>query len=190
MAHRFDPAHLGHLDSPLRRLLLPQGRILKRIGVKEGDVFLDIGAGAGYFSFPAAEIVGEGGLVYAIDIEPEAVRLLNEKREALGKRNVQVRQSTEKELGVPPGSGTVALLFTVLHEVDDKAGLLRSILHSLKEGGRLVVVEFRKEALLLGPPKSERISKEELQALLEVAGCHDIRFEPLNASLYIAAAVK
>jgi ubiquinone/menaquinone biosynthesis C-methylase UbiE len=190
MAHRFDPRHLAHLDSPLRRLLMPPRRILKRIGLARGDILLDIGAGSGFFSFPAADIVGPEGFVYAIDIESAAVLLLDGKREALGASNIEARLSTNEDLGMAPGSGTVALLCTVLHEVEDKAAMLLSINRALRNGGTLAVVEFKKGALIPGPRDSERIGKEEMRGLFEAAGYGNAKIEDLNAWFYLAAAKK
>jgi ubiquinone/menaquinone biosynthesis C-methylase UbiE len=190
MAHRFDPRHLAHLDSPLRRLLLPPRRILERIGLARGDILLDIGAGSGFFSFPAADIVGPGGFVYAIDIASAAVELLDGKRKALGASNVEARLSMNEDLGMEPGSGTVALLCTVLHEVEDKAAMLLSINRALRNGGTLAVVEFRKGALIPGPRDSERIGKEEMRGLFEAAGYGNAKIEDLNAWFYLAAAKK
>ena len=57
--------------------MLPPEKVLLLTGLKEGDIFLDIGAGIGYFAIPAAEITGESGKVIAADISPEMLDELN-----------------------------------------------------------------------------------------------------------------
>ena len=188
MAHRIDPRHIAHLDSPLRRLILPPKPLLTRLGLREGDSLLDIGAGSGAFSFPAAELVGPGGKVYALDIEPIAIALLEERRAALGAANVAVLQSSEDSLGLPDGSASMALLFMVFHEVEDKKGLLLMIKRVLRPGGRIVIAEFRKKAFVPGPPPSERLGENEAQELLAEAGFVGARTERLNFALYAAFA--
>jgi len=187
VAHRIDPRHLGRLDSPLRKLLLPPAPLLARLGLREGDVLLDVGAGSGHFSFPAAELVGEKGRVHAIDIEPKAIELLSEKRDRRGAANVDIHLSSDSALGVPEATGSFALLFTVLHEAEDKKGLLLLIRRALSRGGRIAIVEFRK-AFVPGPPPSERISEDEMRGLLEASGFSGIRSEKLNFALYASFA--
>jgi len=189
MPHRFDPERLGHLDNPLRRLLMPPKRTLRRLGVAEGDVVIDVGAGSGYFSLPASELVGSKGEVFAVDIEPAAVALIERKGLERGRKNLRAILSTEASLGLPDGAATLALMSAVLHEVGDKAGMLRSLYRALKAGGRIAVVEFG-SAAIFGPPRSERIGEVEMRALLEGAGFAGVAIRRLNSALYAATAVK
>ena len=77
MSHKFNPASMHKLDNSGRREMLPPEKVLLLTGLKEGDIFLDIGAGIGYFAIPAAEITGESGKVIAADISPEMLDELN-----------------------------------------------------------------------------------------------------------------
>jgi len=61
MANKFDINNKNKLDNPKRRESLPPYDILKTLGLQEGDIFADIGCGIGYFSIPAADIVGSKG---------------------------------------------------------------------------------------------------------------------------------
>ena len=190
MPHKFDPHHLHHLDNPLRRIFYPAGRILKDIGLAAGDVFIDIGAGSGYYTFPASEIVGDKGKVIAVDMEPIMINVLTEKNTRLGKKNIEIVQSTESDLGVAQESGSLALLSMVFHEMDDRKGMLAAIRRSLHEKGRLAIIEFRKGKLIFGPPNHVRIAKEELVRLLAETGFTDVTVANMGLSFYIARAVK
>ena len=66
MAHKFDVNNKNKLDNPRRREMLPVNKILDEIGLKAEDNLADIGCGIGYFSFPAADVIGSNGLVYAL----------------------------------------------------------------------------------------------------------------------------
>jgi ubiquinone/menaquinone biosynthesis C-methylase UbiE len=190
MPHKFNPDKAKHLDNPLRKILYPPKRMLTKIGLMAGDVLLDIGAGSGYYAFPASDVVGEKGRVIAIDSEPVMIGELTNKTKEFGKKNVQVVQSREDDLGVPPGAGSIALLSTVLHEVDDKKKMLRLIKNALNEQGRIAIIEFRKGALIFGPPNNERIGKEEIKQLLNESGYRNIKIINISIFLYLTAAEK
>lgn len=189
MAHRFNPNNLGHLDNPLRRLLQPPKGALRRLGVKRGDTVIDIGAGSGYFALPASEMVGGEGRVFAVDIQSAAVALIERKRAASGMDNLHAILSTEASLGLPDGVGSLALMYTVLHEVEDKAKMLSDIHRALRPGGRIAIVEFTKGAAF-GPPSSERIGEGEIIALLGEAGFSKAAAQRWSAAHYLATAVK
>jgi len=168
---------------------MPPKRTLRRLGLAEGDIVIDVGAGSGYFSLPASEMVGSKGEVFAVDIAPEAVALIERRRLELGRRNLRAILSTEASLGLPDGAGTLALMSVVLHEVEDKRGMLRSLHRALKAGGRIAVLEFG-SAAIFGPPRSVRIGEGEMRVLLEDAGFAGVAVKRLNSALYAATAMK
>ena len=73
MAHKFNKLDKKKLDNPKKRELIPPYKILEMIELEEGDKIADVGAGIGYFTIPASEIVGKKGMVYALDIELEMI---------------------------------------------------------------------------------------------------------------------
>jgi ubiquinone/menaquinone biosynthesis C-methylase UbiE len=189
MSHRFDPRHLNILDNPLRLLATRPRSALRRLGVGSGDRVIDIGAGSGFFSLPAALLVGSEGEVLAVDIAPEAVALIEKKRLEKGVGNLRALLSTEASLGLPAGRGTFALMFKVFHEVDDKAAMLKELYGALKPGGRIAIVEFNR-GTAFGPPLEVRVPRERARALLEGAGFVGASTERWSGSLYVARAVK
>jgi ubiquinone/menaquinone biosynthesis C-methylase UbiE len=168
---------------------MPPKGTLKRLGVVKGDIVIDIGAGSGYFSLPASEMVGSEGGVFAVDIQPEAVAIIERKRIARERENLHVVQSSDESLGLSDRIGTLAFMYTVLHEVEDKATMLRDLYRALKPGGRIAIVEFGKGAVF-GPPSSERIGEKEMLALLREAGFSNTTLKKWSMSHYIAMAIK
>lgn len=79
MAHKFDVNNKNKLDNPRRREMLPVNKILDEIGLKAEDNLADIGCGIGYFSFPAADVIGSNGLVYALDVKEEMIEELDKR---------------------------------------------------------------------------------------------------------------
>lgn len=167
MPHKFDAAHAHVLDAKERRSFQNPEEILERAGVKRGMIVVDIGAGTGYFSIPATKIVGGEGKVYAVDIQPEMLAKLGEK--ARGVENILCVPSKEEEIPLRSESMDAALLVNVLHELDGYA-TLREAWRLLKENGKLVVVDWKKEPTPIGPPVEERLSEDEARAKLAKAG--------------------
>ncbi|MDD5455689.1 MAG: methyltransferase domain-containing protein [Candidatus Margulisbacteria bacterium] len=189
MTHKFDPKHLVFLNNPLRRIVNPPLKILRRIGLKAGDTFIDIGAGGGFYAFPAAKLVGSKGKVYALDSQPEMINVLSRKKSVLKKNNLEVILTTDSDLGIPDGIGSIALLSKVFHEVDNKKEMLLLIKKALNKKGKLAIIEFNKDgSTAFGPPAHERISEVELSGMLERAGFQNIVFSALGRSSYLATA--
>lgn len=143
MPRKFDPAHMARLESPERKRLLPPDRILGRFGASAGQAIADIGAGTGLFAFEGARIVGASGKVLAFDMEPEMVAELNRRVADSGLSTLHVLESREYEIPIQPDAVDLAILVTVLHEVDDPARLLREVMRILKPGGRIGIAEWR-----------------------------------------------
>jgi ubiquinone/menaquinone biosynthesis C-methylase UbiE len=189
MSGRFDPRRLAALDNPLRRLIGRPKGTLRSLGLRRGDAFVDFGAGSGFFSLPAAEIVGSEGRVLALDIAPEAVGLIERKSRERGIRNLRAILSTEDSLGLPEGEASFALMSLVLHEVEDKASLLESLRDALGGGGRIAIIEFRPGALF-GPPQRERIPEGKMLALLAKADFERPSVRGWRGMFYVATATK
>jgi ubiquinone/menaquinone biosynthesis C-methylase UbiE len=101
----------------------PRAELLNN-GLEAGKVVLDFGCGVGSYTIPAAQIVGDEGLVYALDIHPLA--------------NIRTILSNG-DTALPDGSVDVVLLYDVLHSVPEKQALLEELRRVLKPGGLLLV---------------------------------------------------
>jgi len=106
-------------------------------GVAKGMRVLDFGCGPGRFTLPAAEMVGEGGRVYAVDVHPMAIRMVEKAARTQGLANVQTIQSS-CATGLDAETIDVALLFDALHDVVDKESVLGEIRRVLKRKGALL----------------------------------------------------
>lgn len=190
MTHKFDPKNLSRLDDPERKKTLPPEEILNGLGLKTGEAFLDIGAGTGYFTFPASDIVGGNGSVISADISEEMTVELSKRVSASGRKNIRVVLSGECSFEVPARSVDLAFMSNVLHEADDKPRMLAAIKEVLKENGRIGIVEWNGIPGPHGPPLSERIRKEELNDLLVEAGFNEIRISDIKGVYDLFSAKK
>ena len=119
-------------------------QLIRNLGLKKGMNVADIGAGSGYHSVRMSKLVGNGK-VYAVDIEPEMIRFMEERigREGLG--NIVTVLGKTESLPLPANSMDRILLVDVYHEFSHPYEMGRSMLEALKPDGRLYLVEFRAE---------------------------------------------
>lgn len=141
---------MGHeaadwLERPERLAEERPDLLLKALDLKPGEVVADIGAGSGYLSWRMAEIVGPRGRVYANDIQPEMLDLINHNMAAHHTTNVQAILGTIVDTKLPANAVDVAVMVDVYHEFDHPYEMMQSIVRSLKPGGRLIWVEYRRE---------------------------------------------
>lgn len=102
------------MESPLRRRFFDPVRALKAAGIQSGHKVLEVGPGTGFFTIPAAGLVGEKGRVYAIDPHPLAIEQVARKVGDAGLTNVIVIRADATEAGLASGSMDLALLFGVI----------------------------------------------------------------------------
>ena len=142
--------------------------------MKEGDVFVDLGCGAGEYALCAARMLGESGAVYALDRLGDAVEEVRRRGSANPGAPVRavVAELTET-LPLDDGIADVCFLCTVLHGIDGDAKrrrLFAEMYRALKPDGRAAVVECKKEASRFGPPENMRLSESDVDALACGAG--------------------
>lgn len=185
--HKFDVTHIEKLLRQERVDSIRPERVLTEAGLAEGNVFADVGCGPGFFTLPASVIVGPTGRVYAIDTQPEML-------EALKKRGVSANvtpvKSGEENIPVDDKTADLALAAYVLHEAANTAGFLKEIFRLLKSGGRLVIIDWKKQQEEHGPPMAERITEAEAAAFIKAAGFVKIVTSSLNASHYMITAAR
>ena len=152
------------LESPERRRTQDPKALWHRIGLRPGEVVVDVGAGTGYFALEAARQVGPRGRVYAVDLSPELVEHLRARRDAERLPQITPLRRTRSAIPLPPSIADVVLLANVLHDVPDTT--VTEAVRLLKPDGRFVNVDWKKEGPTEGPPPSVRLSPDEAEARL------------------------
>jgi ubiquinone/menaquinone biosynthesis C-methylase UbiE len=133
------------LDRTTREAEEAPEQTLTLIGIRPGMVVADVGAGSGYITLRLAVLVGPAGKVYANDLQPQMLQIIREKAQRERLTNIEIVQGTETSTGLPDGAIDLVLLVDVYHELRQPQPMLRSIRRSLKPGGTLILVEYRKE---------------------------------------------
>lgn len=177
--HKFDPQNIERLLGEDRLGGRPPGSLLTDSGLKEGMVFADIGCGPGYFTLPAASVVGPGGKVYAVDLQEE---MLAELRKRGLPPNVVPVKSEENLIPIEDGEVDFTLLAYVLHEARERSLFLTEVRRISGKGGRVLAIDWEKREEEAGPPVTDRVSMGEALELLTVAGFTVIEKGPLTPS--------
>ena len=113
---------------------------VKKIGVSEGQNVADIGAGLGYFTIPAAIVVGQTGLVYSVEPNPARSDRIRDRVAAEGLENVRVLTTGAERLGdIPTGSVDLAFSAFSMHHFNDMQAGIAEIRRILRNGGRFYV---------------------------------------------------
>ncbi len=142
--------------------------LIKALDLKPEMVVGDIGAGTGYFSAPMARRLDEGR-VYAVDIQPEMLALMERYKAESGIENVELVLSTESDPKLPESVLDLALMVDAYHEFEYPYEMMQGIVTALKPGGLAVLAEYRGEDRLstIKPhhKMSQRQAKKEMAAV-------------------------
>jgi len=172
---RFDPAQAHKLEDPERLTFMPPEEVLSALHLSPGMTVADIGAGTGYFAIPMAKAVQPAGRVYAVDLEPTMLRLLDEKLGApSAPDNITLVQGDAAQTSLPDELCDVLLVANVWHELEDQVEVLRELCRILKPQGRLAILDWRSDVPARahgaprtqtdppGPPREHRIPAEKV----------------------------
>jgi ubiquinone/menaquinone biosynthesis C-methylase UbiE len=135
----------GWLDRPEREQEEQPTKLHEVLRVKPGWTVADIGAGSGYHTFRLSASVGKAGKVYAVDVQPEMLKLLRQRVKARGIDNVELVKGTETDPHLPANALDLILMVDVYHEFSHPYEMTEAMAKALKPSGRLVFVEFRLE---------------------------------------------
>ena len=161
------------LERPNREDVQMSPEIMKSLAFKPGERVADIGAGTGYFTFPIAEAVGPSGVVWALDIAPEMIEVLEFRMKARKVDNVKVRRVSSEDPQLEPGNLDTILMVDSIHYVRDRTAYARKLLPGLAPGGRLVIIDYKPKPMSerpWGPPPEQQFSKEQLDSEITAVG--------------------
>ncbi|MBI3854341.1 MAG: class I SAM-dependent methyltransferase, partial [Planctomycetes bacterium] len=135
-----------------------------------GEVIADLGAGSGYYTFRLAPKVGEKGKVLAVEIEDKMLAELKKRIEKDKVANVETIKCTETDPKLPEAGVDLVLMVDVYHELAFPYEVMTAIRKALKPGGRVVLVEFRKEDPKVPIKEVHKMSEEQIKKEMAVVG--------------------
>lgn len=147
----------------------------EQLHVKPGMVVCDMGCGNGYHTLPLAEMVGEKGKVYAVDVQPEMIEMLKQNIESKGLKNIVPINSLYHDPKLPPNTCDMILLVDVYHEFSHPVQMLAGMRAALKPDGQLVLVEFRAEDENVPIKPEHKMSKAQINKEMNANGFKLVR---------------
>ena len=160
----------GWLERPEREDEEAPSKALDALELKPGMVVADIGAGSGYYASRMAKRVGAAGRVYATDIQPGMIDLLNRRIASEGLTNVTTVLGGMDDPKLPANSIDLAIMVDVYHELQQPQIFLQRLKPVFKPGGRLVLLEFRKEDPKVPILEVHKMSVAEVKQEMEAEG--------------------
>jgi ubiquinone/menaquinone biosynthesis C-methylase UbiE len=145
-------------------------RALSVLKIVKGSSVADIGAGSGFITERLSARVGPQGRVFANDVQPQMLDILSRRLTARKISNVTLVQGTVDDPKLPPTSVDLALMVDVYHELSHPQIMLRHLKAALKPGGRLVLLEYRKEDPTIPIKPEHKMSVGEAKMELESEG--------------------
>ena len=172
--HGFDDIELSvkRFEDPERDKWQKPEEIIKNLNLNSGDIIADIGAGTGYFTRRLAVAVGPGGKALGLDIEPAMVKHMNEDAQKLSLKNYEARLVKPDNPELEPHSVDVVFICDTYHHIENRVGYLKRLSKSLKKNGRVVIVDFYKKPLPVGPPLNLKLSEKTVLEEFRQAGYH------------------
>jgi ubiquinone/menaquinone biosynthesis C-methylase UbiE len=169
MEHRFDdPARFAKsFDDPARDGWQMPGRVIAALQLQPDSQVADIGAGTGYFSMKLSKAVPKG-TVFAVDVEPKMLDFLRNRAKAEHVTNVVPVQAAASSPNIPKPVDAI-LIVNTYHHLPSRASYFADLKRSLKPGGRIAIIDFRKDAPS-GPPPEFRFDAAQIVAEMEQAG--------------------
>jgi len=143
---------------------------VRLLQIPQGASVADIGAGSGYITLLLSAAVGPTGRVFANDLQPQMIEILRRRLASQNVTNVTLVQGSVDDPNLPPASVDLALMVDVYHELSRPQAMLQKLRTALKPGGRLALLEYRKEDPAIPIKFEHKMSIQEAKAELEAEG--------------------
>jgi ubiquinone/menaquinone biosynthesis C-methylase UbiE len=165
---------MGHtealwLERPSREMTEQPQQVVDALDLKPTDVVADIGAGTGYFSFRISPLVPQGK-VLAVDIQPEMIDIMDFLKTENKITNVESILGGVTDPNLPQESIGLALMVDAYHEFEYPKEMIEGIVRSLKPGGRVVLVEYKRENPLIPIKALHKMTQKQARKEMNAVG--------------------
>lgn len=163
--------------------------VLQSLGDLSQKTVADIGAGSGYFSFKLARLAEK---VIALDIDPNALEYIDEQKEIVGNwaDNIETRLTPPDVPNLLPNEADAVLVVNTFSFIPQQETYFGRLKEGMKSGAELVVVDFKKGGIPVGPPEDRKMESSEIRSILRKAGYSKIRVDESSLQYqYIIKAI-
>jgi ubiquinone/menaquinone biosynthesis C-methylase UbiE len=157
-------------DDPKRDAWQKPDALVAALALGPGMAVADVGAGTGYLSRRLSAAVGPTGTVFSVEVEPALVVHLRERAEAEGTANVTPVLASRDDPRLPAAGVDVVLVLDTYHHLDDRPAYVRRVARALRPGGRVIVVDWQKRKLPVGPPPDHKLPRAQVVDEMTAAG--------------------
>jgi arsenite methyltransferase len=168
--HQDAKTYISLLENPQRDEEQKPHEVITALGIKNGETIADIGAGSGYFAFRFARHVGDNGRVYAVDISSDMILHMNRYISGAKLNNVITVLSAEDDPLLPAVGINRFFICNTWHHIQKQENYIGLMKKMLKPGGQVVILDYKKEQLPVGPPPEMKISRVEVVRQFESNG--------------------
>jgi SAM-dependent methyltransferase len=179
----------GWLERPTREREERTDLFIDRLPVQPDFVVADIGAGTGYFTFPIARRV-PAGRVLAVDIQPEMLEIIEQRRRDLGVENVEAVLGSVDDPGLPVAEVDLIFLVDAYHEFSHPREMGRAMFDALRPGGTLVLLEYRAEDPLVPIRPLHKMTEAQVRREMAALGFDWMRTEDFLPQQHFLVFVK
>jgi ubiquinone/menaquinone biosynthesis C-methylase UbiE len=144
--------------------------VLSNMGLKPGMAVCDMGCGSGYYSLDIAKLVGKEGKVFAVDIQPQMLRMLRTRIKKAKIDNIEPVLGTYIDPKLPPESCDLIFCVDVYHEFSHPEHMLAKMRKALKKDGLLLLVEFRAEDLSVPIKPEHKMTRDQVMKEMSANG--------------------
>jgi len=177
---------LSIFESPGRDERLQINRVMDVLEIGPEKNVADIGAGSGWFTVRAARRVGESGKVYAVDINPEAIRYIDDRAHKEQLHQVITIKGREDDPLLPANAVDAVLLLKTYHEVARPVTLLRNLRAALRPGAKVGIIDRNGNGENHGVQRSV-VLKEAAEAGYQLSGSYDFVKDDMDYFLVFTA---
>jgi arsenite methyltransferase len=157
-----------HMNDPSRDEWQKPSEVIAALAIKPGSRVADLGAGGGYFTWRIAEAVGPQGMVYAVEIDDTALRIIREEMTSRGITNVVPIRAESHDAKLPE---PIDLIFTcdTYHHMNDRVTYFQLLTQYLKPEGQVAILDFHPHGFFSGL-LGHGTAKEDVRREMEAAG--------------------
>lgn len=178
-------------ESPDRVIWQKPDLVIQQLGDVNGKTVADLGAGTGYFS---RRIAYKGARVIAIDIDPQAIQWMQEQKARFPvelQDRLVIRKATADDPKLAENEVDIVLLVNTYSYIKDRATYFKRLQKSIRKGGTILVIDFKKEDTPFGPKVEDRVDIKEVEKELAEDGYYIVMKDETSLEYqYILKAVR
>jgi ubiquinone/menaquinone biosynthesis C-methylase UbiE len=175
IAQVMGPGGIPWLDRQQREDEEKPALVMDALGLRQGEIVADLGAGSGYFTFRIAPRIGPGGKVLAVEIQDEMIETLRQRAAEQKITNVEVVKGSDRDPNLPANGVDLVLMVDVYHELAYPFEVMTRVRKALKPGGRVVFVEYRQEDPQVPIKEVHKMSVAQLEKEMKAVGFTHLR---------------